>query len=190
MSTFVYSVTGARVATWQPASEQYGTSAALNVLQSVEIDPEHATDEVRNLGAVERMLSVMEKANLTLEMGGLEWAGLAKMTSMANTTSGSGSGAVTTNEYAGGGAGLPYFGLIVQLEADDGGVIHAYLRWCKLSTYPPVSANMNEFANPSIDAVAGRLRLAAGTTFNIVTFKEYEQPTSIPTDFNTALGIS
>ncbi len=183
-----YSVSEARVAGFSFATEQYASSVALNYLQSVSFEPEHDTDELMNLGAVERMLSVLTKVTVGLKMGGLDWTALAEMTGMANADSGSGATEQKLNEFEGGGGGLPYFGLAVALPTDDAAtVLHVYLRLVKLETYPAISPEMNKFMIPELKGTAARLRLAAGTTFKIASLKMRPVGTALPTDFSAWL---
>jgi len=182
-----YSVSEARVAGFSFATEQYASSVALNYVQSVSFDPEHDTDELMNLGAVERMLSVLTKVTVGLKMGGLDWTGLAEMTGMANADSGSGATEEKLNEFEGGGGGLPYFGLAVALPTDDGTLLHVYLRLIKLEAYPAISPEMNKFMIPELKGTAGRLRTAAGKTFKIASMKVRPAGTALPTDFSAWL---
>jgi hypothetical protein len=113
------------------------------------------------------------------------------MTNMANADSGSGATEEKLNEMEGGGAGLPYFGLAVALPMDDNvNELHLYTRLLKLDAYPAISPEMNKFMIPEIKATAGRLRLAAGTTFKIVSTKVRPANTALPTDFNTTFGVA
>lgn len=185
-----YSVSAAKVAAWSFATYQYGTPVALNYLQSITMEPQHDTDQLMNMGAVERMLSVLKSVAVGLKMGGLDWTGLAVMTGMANSDSGSGANEELRNEMEGGGAGLPYFGAALQMDTDDGSLLHLYVRLIKLDSYPAIAPEMNKFMIPELKGTAGRLRLASGSTLKIATILTRPAGTALPSDFNTAFGIS
>jgi hypothetical protein len=185
-----YSVSAAKVATFSFATYAYGTPVSLNYLQSISFSPQHDTDQLMNMGAVERMLSVLKSVNVGLKMGGLDWTGLAVMTGMANADSGSGANEEKRNELEGGGSGLPYFGAALQLDTDDGTVEHLYIPLLKMDSYPEISPEMNKFMIPELKATAGRLRLAAGTTKKIASILTRPAGTALPTSFATAFGVS
>jgi len=188
--TYPYSVRAASVAAFNRTTESYGTPVATTNIQSASFDPEHDTDSIRELGRRTRMLSVPMGATMTLTFAGFDWDSLAIMTGISSTDSGSGASAERDNKLVGGGSGLPYFGLILAMPADEGQEVHLHLPWVKLEKAPPLDPEQNQFAIPEIDAMIGVLVLNDGTAFEIVNYKVYGQETTIPTDFDTAFGLA
>lgn len=188
--TYPYSIRAASVASFNRTTESYGTPVSAQNLQSAAFESENDTDSVKELGRTTRMLSIPIGGSIALTTAGFDWSSLAVMTGMSNTSSGSGTGEERTNEVDGGGSGLPYFGMILAMPADEGQEMHLYLPWCKLEQVPPVDPQQNQFAVPEINAMIGTLVLADGTDFPIVTYKVYAEETTIPTDFDAAFGLS
>lgn len=188
--TYPYSVRAASVAAFNRATETYGTPVAATNIQSATFDPEHDTDSVKERGRRTRMLSVLIGGTLSLSFAGFDWASLAIMTGATSTPSGSGTAAIRDNKLTSGGAGLPYFGLILAMPADEDTEIHLMIPWVKLEKMPPMNPEQNQFSLPEVDAMIGTLVLNDGTELEVANYKVYGQETTVPVDFNTAFGLS
>jgi hypothetical protein len=180
-----YSVNKVAVATWNPITEQWGTPQSVQNIQTISFVPEHDTDELKILGAVEELLSVLVSAMVTFQFGGIDWTALTIMGGMDDASSG---GDTHINAYEAGGEGMPYFGLAYSIPLKGGAEMHMYVPKCQLTKNIPLEFDMNKFATPSIDAKAVRLRLADNTLYQVGKTREKSTATALPTNFNTAFA--
>jgi hypothetical protein len=184
----MYRVIAASVAQWDPDAETWNTPVEVPNLQGISLTPMTDTDEKRVYGAHEKFLSVITGLECTLNFVGRDDAAFVEMTGYGSTESGSGSGETRRTRYAG-GTNLAYFGLILALEADDGGDVHIMLPYGKLSSIAGLEmSDENQFVVPNITARFGRLRLADGTLHDVMTELEHAVVTDVPSDFNTAFA--
>jgi hypothetical protein len=187
MSSILYLVRTMSVYLYNITAETFGTGVAVSNLQGANFDPQHDTDMLKILGAIEESLSVMTHLTVGLSFGGLDWPSLAVMTG----TDDSSSGAETHRNDDDGGEDLPYFGAAFALPLKSGREAHIYLPKCQLTKRPAINVSeQNKFAIPDIEMIAMRLRLAAGTTLPVRKYKEVAANTALPTTtFGTSVGI-
>lgn len=175
------------VAAWNPTTEQYGSPEEVANLQGVSIEPQHDTDELKILGAIEEGLSVLTSMTVTVSFGGFDWDTLAIMAGNDDESSGT---TTHINEDEG-GEDMPYFGAALAFPLKGGREMHVYLPKCQLQSRVPLDVSeQNQFSNPEIDILAMRLRLSDGTLLPIRKFQEVAANTDLPADFTTAFGIS
>jgi len=182
-----YKVIEARVATWLPATETWDTSVAIPNLSGIKFDPEMDNDELYVFGAKEHLLSVPVGMKVTMSFGGVDNTSANAMTGMSSTESGSGDDETRKTRWSG-GDNLPYFGLIVAVEANDGLDAHLMLPRLKLDSLMALDlAKGNKFVIPNVTAKAARLRLAAGTLYPVMDLLEHAVVNTVETDFAVAL---
>jgi hypothetical protein len=169
------------VALWDPVAETYGTPKSVFNVGGVNIDPIHDTDEQKVLGAIEETLSVLTSMDWSIMFGGINWDIIALMTGQ--------SGNYYDDE---GGEDMPYFGAALAFPVKGGKDMHVYLFKNQLQKRVPLDVSeQNQFIVPEIEVKAMRLRLTDGTTFPIRRLvPPYATQTALPTDFNTAFGIT
>ncbi len=90
--------------------------------KKVTADYEHDTDKLSASGRNLRGLSVKKGVALTINAGGMDFNCLAIMAGAVNRTSNTTPNRRRQSDVAGGGAGLPYFGMICTGPTDDGGL--------------------------------------------------------------------
>ncbi|RMH11464.1 MAG: hypothetical protein D6698_16320 [Gammaproteobacteria bacterium] len=181
-----YGIAAARVAKWNPSTETWGTSVAIPNLQGIAISPVHETDEKNTYGAREHLLSVLVSIEVTLDFVGKDSLSAQVMTGI--TPESLDSGATRKTRHVG-GVNLPYFGLICQIRADDGGDLHLMIPYAKLDSLIGLQMDAeNKFVVPNVTAKAARLRLSDNSLYPIWDELEHETLTDIETDFNTAFA--
>jgi hypothetical protein len=182
-----YRCEGFSVAPWTASTEAYGTPVSVQNVQGVSVEPQHDTDEQKILGAVEETLSVLTSLDITVSFGGIDWASMAVMSGTADSSS----GGATHHNNDDGGDDMPYFGAWMKFPLKGGGEAHVGFPKCQLQSRIPLDlGEQNQLLVSEIDVKAMRLRLADGTTLSIRYYREYAAATALPTNFNTAFGIS
>lgn len=131
----------------------YGTPVALDYEQTLTIEPQADTQEIKSRGLLKKLLTVITHANLSFQEAKINEDALAIIAGMTSSTSGSTPNELTQARLAAGGAGLPRFGLIGRLVSEDGAGDLVGLPDCKLDTAPALTINQNEFV---MQEVAGR----------------------------------
>lgn len=181
-----YLINAAKVASWDPVAETWGTPVAVPNLQSFTKKPVTDNDLMKIYGVNEHALSVLAGEELEVEIGGLSSASDAIMTGRQATSSGSGDSETRKRRNQGGG-NLPYFGWALQILTDGGGDIHLFYPRLKLrSLFPIEMAKDSKFVVPKVTIDVLRLRLEDGTLYPISDEVEHKVATSLTSDFNTA----
>lgn len=184
-----YSVARIEVAAWNQVTEQYGTPYSFRFAQGFENDPQIDDDLLKNLGAMERALSILTHYEGTVLQAGLDAQAAVILYNINNTTSGpSGQEVLTQKIY--GGVNAPYFGLIAWLPTDEGNLLAWGFPFCHTSTRPSIQMEQNKFSLPEFTFNALRLRLADNTPLPIAVPKAYTVEPSYPTDFNAFFEVS
>jgi len=182
----LYSVRTAKVWAWDPSAETYGTGVEIPNLQGFSVEPQHDTDELKNLGAIEETLSVLTSMDISISLGGIHWVSMAVMQGTNNSSSG---GDTNINEDEG-GDDLPYFALAVALPLKSGKEAHLYFPKCQLQSNVPLDiSDQNQFVIPDVDIKAMRLRTAAGNTYPVRKYFEKASETALA-DIDTVFTIA
>lgn len=180
-----YRAIAAKAAGWDASAETWNTPVAMPNLGAISLTPIMENDERNVYGARERFLSVLVGVEVSLEFTGKDEPSAAEMTGFTSTTTGSGASEVRKTRFTG-GTNLPYFGLAVQIEADDGGDVHLYIPYLKLDSLLAMEMQSeNKFVIPTVTAKAGRLRLANGNLYPVYDEIEHPSLTTLTSDFNT-----
>lgn len=175
------------VASFSVSTETYGSPESVANVQGVSIEPVHDTDELKILGAVEENLSVLTSMDMSVSFGGFDWTSLAIMAGTDNESSGQ---TLNINEDEG-GTNMPYFGAALAFPLQGGREMHVYVPKCQLQSRIPIDVSeQNQFSIAEIDIKAMRMRLSDGTVLPIRKTMEYDTTTELPSNFNTAFGIS
>lgn len=182
-----YSVRAMKVAVWNFGTEQYGTPVSVQNIQSCKADSETDTDVLKVRGRNIRGLAVPVGDKITLGFGGLHWPSLSIINGRTDESSGS---TLLHRHHGKGGINLPYWGTILAFPLEDGGDFHLYYPLCQLTKRIPLSVEQNKFVLPEIEANVLNLELADGTEFDMYDYRVYNAETALPSDFNTAFGIS
>lgn len=151
-----YSLTDLIVAKYSKTEDLYETPIALADGQTMDVDPENDTDQLRGYGVKTALLSINVGAKITLGQGGMHTQALQAITGAVTNTSGTTPNRVVTINFPAGGAGLPYWGAIGVMATDDGGLIVVGLRAIKLDKYPKITLDgkENKFNVPESDGYA------------------------------------
>lgn len=144
----IYNVTDAWVARLN-ADGTYGTPQKIEYLQTFSFEFETDEDTLKAYGLNVELLSVPIGATGTLGEASLQWGAVGIMTGNAESSSGSTPNEVKTVDMLVGGAGLPYFGLIVSYAATEGNA-HIGFAKCKLASLPSFNAEQNTFRTSEI----------------------------------------
>ncbi len=185
-----YRAISARVATFDPVTELWGTSVAVPNLQGITVTPTMDNDELKIYGTLEHFLSSFAGVELSLEFGGMDDPSYAAMTGIASVESGSGATEQRRTSYAG-GINLAYFGLIVSVDTDGLSDAHWLIPRVKLDSLAELALVADsEFVKPSITAKGGRLRLADESLYYVLDIIEHAANTPIGTDFNVEFADS
>ncbi len=126
-------------------SSGYGTAVDLDYQQVMEIEPQHDTHEIKAGGKLVELLSVVTHANFKISQGLVDQEALAVIAGTTATTSGTTPNQTKTTDLEGGGAGLPYFGVIGKLVSNDGAALMIGLPKCKLDAAPATKSEQNQF---------------------------------------------
>ena len=127
---FPFTLHSVLIASYDIGADTYGTPYDLDADQIVELDPQADTDQMRDSGAITRLLSVMTHANFTITQGGMDMMLLGIITNGASGQS--------YWEPEAGLDGLKYFGFIGVASIDNGGVVVCGVRAGKLDTAPMI----------------------------------------------------
>jgi len=183
-----YRAHGAVVGQYSPATEMWNTGVAVPNLQGIQIAPMMENDEKNSYGSREHLLSVFVGLEVTLDFVGTHDPSVTEMTGFSSTSSGSGA-SETRRRRKQGGQNLPYFGLIVGIEAEDEGDVHLIIPYVKLDSLLGLEvAAENQFVVPNVTAKAARLRLADNTLLDLYNELEHATLTAPATDLDTAFA--
>ncbi len=90
-------------------------------------------------GRTAAVATVVKDATLEIDAGGYTWDALAVMLGEAVTTTGTTPAQIKSQPIPV-GSNLPYFGVIAELDDDDGGDFHLGFPKVKLTALPPIEA--------------------------------------------------
>lgn len=153
----MYLLTDLIVAAYNSVTDTYGTPVALAVGQSLMLEPEADTDELRNYGVIGDALAVPTKAKVTLGGGAIDRDAFVIMAGMSSYTSGLTPNRVVTMDVKAGEDGeLPYFGAIGVSRATNSGLVAVGTQKIKLNTPPrfQLDGKANKFNIQEIEGVA------------------------------------
>lgn len=124
----------------------YGTPVRIDYFEKVAFDFEADTDEIKAGGLIVEALSIATKVTGSMDNGAMNFAAMSIIQGDTPTTVYS----TTPNQYqyadiTVGGAGNPYFGLIVQYASTLGGALLACFPKAMLSKKPGFDIDQNKF---------------------------------------------
>lgn len=124
----------------------YGTPVRVDYFEKVAFDFEADEDEIKSGGLIVEKLSIATKVTGTMDNGALNFAAMSILQGDAPTTVYS----TTPNQYqytdiTVGGAGNPYFGLLVQYASTLGGSLIAGFPKSMLTKKPGFDIDQNKF---------------------------------------------
>lgn len=143
----VYSIQDIWIAALSAAGT-YGTAVKLDYPQKVEFKGMADNDMLKAGGLGVELLTVPTHVEGVIGLGALDLEGIEVLIGQAMTSSGSTPNGQRTLIIVGGGAGLPYFGMIGRMAATNGADKLIGLPKCKLDTPPQFTAEQNKFALP------------------------------------------
>lgn len=124
----------------------YGTPARVDYFEKVDFDFEADEDEIKSAGLVVEMLSIATKATGNLSNGALNFAAMGIIQGDTPTTIyGSPPNQYQYSDITVGGAGNPYFGMMVMYAATLGGALIAGFPKAMLSKKPGFTVDQNKF---------------------------------------------
>lgn len=176
-SEVLYNITEAKVALLAN-DNTYGTPVAIDYLQTLTFEYEADTDEIMSGGLIVETLAIVKKATGEVSNAAMNWAAMAVMCGLTAGDYGTTPNQYGVMDFAVGGAGLPYFGLIMRAEATLGGNVIIGFPKAKLQTYPGFEMDQNKFrlGSAGFDAVA-----PSTTVRKAVRVKKNETAGSVPT---------
>jgi hypothetical protein len=164
------------------SDNSFASPTLVDYVQSVSQSLETDEDTLKAYGVNLEALNVIIGGESTIEEAALNT--LAKAIVMGETSAELG---VDPNLYAtvdtlGGGAGTPYFGLVVVFAATEGGAVARGFPKCKLKNTPDWEVEQNSFRTGELEM----MHLAANqTSKKIVKQRRYQNATDVP-DFGSA----
>ncbi len=177
--TVIYSVNAIEIAAYDTVTETWGTPVQLRYAGGFQPDPNMAEDEIKSVGAIEAMLSVLESYNGTIPTAGIATDEL----SIIYGISSSGDSIARTMDIEG-GVILPYFGIIAHLPVREGGVMRYGFPYCIATSTLSANVEQNQFMARDFTFKAGRLRKSDGTTLPIGRMNTNAEAPALPTDFD------
>lgn len=182
----IYTLTDLRVARWDGTA--YGTPVSLAEGQTLEFEPQADTDEKKSYGLVTRLLTVFTHVNVTIGIGLIQANAWWVMVGVSVSETGASGDKVQSLGVDGGGAGLPYFGVVGNFASDDAGDVVIGIPRVKLDAPPSLASEQNQFILPESSA-KGIANLSSANPKRILWIDQNQQAKTI-TDFNSFFGIS
>ena len=139
----IYNISGMYVAALQ-SDNTFGEPAFVEYGQDYSWDYEADTDEIMSYGQIVETLAIIKKATGTMKEASLNMASKSIMTGTSESESGTSPNKIATIDFQTGGAGLPYFGIIVAGSSVAGNVLAGFPK-CKLQTIPSFKIEQNKF---------------------------------------------
>ncbi len=140
----MYTMSGLLVASYNPTADTYGTPALVSGGQTLDVEPEADTDQLREYGAIVETLAVIKGAKLKFSTGGYDYSVVAILSGFAEVISGTDPNQKRTMKVKGSGRGMGYFGAIGEAEATDGSKVLVGLPKAMLNTFPKAMMNGQE----------------------------------------------
>lgn len=188
----VITLSDLQVAPYNITANTYGAPVALAGGQTLDVEFQADTDELRVYGVIGALLRVTTGAALTLSEGGIDFSARAILTGWANSTSGTTPNQVRSSRIKAGGANqLPYFGVIGTGSTDDGGLMVVGLRCCKLDAIPKMTLDGQENKFNVSESSGMAIPVAISNVLDMGTVKGYETASgyTAPTDGATFLSF-
>ena len=183
-----FSLSDVLVAALNITAGTFSTPASLASGQTLEIEPEHDTDQLRGYGVKTRLLSIPVGCKIKVGAGGIDFSVLAIMGGISNYTSGLTPNQKRRNRFPA-GTSLPYFGAIGTCPTDDGGLMAIGLYACKLDKYPTFSNDGKENKFNIWESEGYAIPFVISSTYYLMIAREYETPGDYTTPADgTAFG--
>jgi hypothetical protein len=182
----IYTLTDLRVARWD--GTEYGTVVSLAEGQTLQFEPQADTDQKKSYGVVTRLLSVFTSVNVTIGVGLIQANAWWTMVGVDQSETGESGEETQSLGIDGGGAGLPYFGVVGNFASDDAGDVVIGIPRVKLDAPPSLSSEQNQFILPESSAV-GIANLLSANPRRILWIDQNKVAKTI-TNFNTFFKIS
>jgi len=182
----IYTLTDLRVARWDGTT--YGTPVSLAEGQTLEFEPQADTDQKKSYGLITRLLSVFTSVNITIGVGLIQANAWWVMIRLAVSETGDSGDKIQSLGVDGGGAGLPYFGVVGNFASDDAGDVAIGIPRVKLDAPPSLASEQNQFILPESSAVGIANTISA--TPKRILFIDQNQQAKVISNFNTFFKIS
>lgn len=176
-SEVIFNPTAAYIASLNN-DDTYDAPVQIDYLGKLSFEYEADNDTLMSGGMIVEMLAILKRVTGEITQGALNMAAMSTMCGYTVTEY-----STTPNRYSQlpiltGGAGMPYFGLIVAYASTLGGNLLAGFPKAMLDTVPGFDVDQNKFrigsANFSAVAPSQNIRIAA-------LIRKYETAASIPT---------
>lgn len=131
-----YTLSDLLVAAYSISGDTFSTPASMASGQTLEVESDADTDQLKGYGVTTRLLTVVRGSKLKFAAGGVDTSVMAIIGGVANYTSGLTPNQKRRTRQPAGGGGLPYFGTIGTAPTDDGGLMALGLYACKLDKTP------------------------------------------------------
>lgn len=182
----IYTLTDLRVARWD--GTQYGTVVSLAEGQTLEFEPQADTDQKKSYGLMTRLLSVFTHININIGLGLIQANAWWVMVGVEQSETGNSGDKTQSLGVDGGGAGLPYFGVVGNFASDDAGDVVIGIPRVKLDAPPALSSEQNQFILPESSAVG--IANTLSTNPKRILWIDQNQQAKVISDFNTFFKIS
>lgn len=186
----IYTLGDIYVCQFNFTTQTYVTSVGkIAAPKKVTVEYDHDTDKLSASGRNLRGLSVKKGVNLTISAGGVDFNCVAIMTGATNRTSNTSPNRRRQSDVAGGGAGLPYFGMICTGPIDDGGLYTHGFYAVKLDKQPgfDLDGETNKFSMAETGGYAFVLDIDGGIYSDRAKVFEDANDFTAPTDAATFL---
>ena len=182
----IYTLTDLRVARWD--GEQYGDVVSLAEGQKLEFEPQADTDQKKSYGIVSRLLSVFTSVNITIGLGLIQANAWWVMVGIDQSETGNSGDKIQSLGVDGGGAGLPYFGVVGNFASDDAGDVVIGIPRVKLDAPPSLASEQNKFILPESSAVG--IANLLSTHPKRILWIDQNQQAQVISDFNDFFKVS
>jgi hypothetical protein len=176
-----YSLKEILVASYNITTAVYQDPVSVDGDQKFVLTPVSDTAEMRDSGAVSRVLAVKTHANVTLGMGGVDFSMIAALTGGSNASSGSTPNQIRKLTPQAAGTRSPYFGALAAALTDDGGVFAVGVRAIVLDDEPEITfdGTSNNFivSETSGKAIAVSNQIYLPKSYETVALWESSKPT-------------
>lgn len=168
----IYSLTDLIVAAYNSVSDTYSTPVPMAVGQTLMVEPQADTDELRSYSAIEELLAIVTKADITLSAGAIDRDAFTAIAGIANYLSGLTPNQVVTSDVLA-GVDNPYFGVIGVAQATNAGVFVVGVQKCKLSKKP--NYNLDGKANKfNVQEIKGTAAFVTRTSRMLIRAQYHE----------------
>lgn len=176
----VFTATKAYVAPYNPVTKVFGTPALVEYIQDASEEAQHDTNEIKAQGANREGLTVHIGTDIKVSEASLRDDAINIITGETATQSGESGNRVKTRIRKGGGAGLPYLGIILLFAATNGARYVYGAAKCLSGNKPQFSVSQNEFRKGEFSMKAFAID---GEVDNIDKSQKYEDASDVP-DFS------